>query len=166
MAVFSVRPLIYLAAPLFSKAELSFNLELTEILEKYLDVYLPQRDGGKVVDLVAKGVPVKDAYKFIFDRDLEALRNSHALLIVLDGRTIDEGAVFELGVAYSTGKCCVGIQTDPRRLLPLGNNPMVECALERVFLNTTEMTAWAKAFSMRMSGRFYKASEASLDMVR
>ncbi len=151
MGIYSVRPLIYLAAPLFSKAELSFNLELTELLEKYLDVYLPQRDGGKVVDLVTRGVPVKDAYKSIFDRDLEALRNSHALLIVLDGRTIDEGAVFELGVAYSAGKCCVGIQTDPRRLLPLGNNPMVECALDRVFLDTPEMNVWAKEFASQMS---------------
>lgn len=149
------RPLIYLAAPLFSKSELAFNLELTVLLEKYLDVYLPQRDGGKVVDLVAKGVPAKEAYQSIFERDLDALRNSHALLILLDGRTIDEGAVFELGVAYSTRKCCVGLQTDPRRLLPLGNNPMIECALERVFFDTPAMCVWAKEFSNKMSNDFY-----------
>lgn len=154
MGIYSVRPLIYLAAPLFSKAELTFNLELTELLEKYLDVYLPQRDGGKVVDLVAKGVPVKDAYKSIFDRDLEALTNAHALLIVLDGRTIDEGAVFELGFAYSTGKRCVGLQTDPRRLLPLGNNPMIECALETIFVDTLEMSTWAKEFAYNLSNSF------------
>ena len=69
---------------------------------------------------------------------------------MLDGRTIDEGAVFELGVAYSSGKCCVGIQTDPRRLLPLGNNPMVECALDRVFFDTSEMSVWAKEFATQM----------------
>jgi nucleoside 2-deoxyribosyltransferase len=149
MGIYSVRPLIYLAAPLFSRAELTFNLELTDILEKYLDVYLPQRDGGKVVDLVEKGVPVKDAYKSIFERDLEALANAHALIIVLDGRTIDEGAVFELGFAFSTGKHCIGLQTDPRRLLPLGNNPMIECALEKVFSDTSEMNIWAKEFAAR-----------------
>ena len=154
MGIYSVRPLVYLAAPLFSQAELSFNLELTTLLERYLDVYLPQRDGGKVVDLVARGVNIKDAYKSIFDRDLEALTNAHALLIVLDGRTIDEGAVFELGVAYSTGKHCVGLQTDPRRLLPLGNNPMIECALEKVFSNTTDMSNWAKELATQVSNSF------------
>ncbi|OFZ67346.1 MAG: hypothetical protein A2V79_07830 [Betaproteobacteria bacterium RBG_16_56_24] len=61
--LYQQRPQVYLAAPLFSKAELTFNLELAALIEKHLDVYLPQRDGGKVVDLVARGVPVKDAYK-------------------------------------------------------------------------------------------------------
>lgn len=149
----NVRPLVYLAAPLFSESELSFNLKLAKVLEQFLDVYLPQRDGGKLVDLVAQGVAVKEAYKSIFERDLEALRESDALLIVLDGRSIDEGAVFELGVAFSTGKRCVGLQTDPRRLLPLGNNPMIECALERVLPNTLEMSRWAKEFAMETNGR-------------
>lgn len=151
----NVRPLVYLAAPLFSEAELSFNLKLAAVLEQCLDVYLPQRDGGKLVDLVANGVPVKDAYKSIFERDLEALAESDVLLIVLDGRSIDEGAGFELGVAFSSGKCCVGLQTDPRRLLPLGNNPMIECALKRVLLNISEVSAWAKAFAVQQTGSVY-----------
>ena len=50
------RPLLYFAAPLFSEAELSYNVEVASILERHVDVYLPQRDGGRVVDLVSKGV--------------------------------------------------------------------------------------------------------------
>ncbi|MDP3513906.1 MAG: nucleoside 2-deoxyribosyltransferase [Sulfuritalea sp.] len=146
------RPLLYLAAPLFSDAELNFNSKVASLLEQFVDVYLPQRDGGKLVDLVAQGVPVSDAYRSIFSRDLEALRESHALLIILDGRCVDEGAAFELGVAFSAGKCCIGLQTDSRRLLPLGNNPMIECALERVLVNTYETCDWAREFATRTRG--------------
>lgn len=138
----NTRPLIYFAAPLFSEAELSFNTHLTDMLEQAVDVYLPQRDGGRLVDLIGKGVAPGDAYSSIFERDMGALAECDALLIVLDGRTIDEGAVFELGVAFASGKSCVGYQSDPRRLLPVGNNPMIACALERVFVNTSELVEW------------------------
>ena len=86
------RPLVYLASPLFSVAELTFNLALAERIEASLDVYLPQRDGGKLVDLIAHGVEVRAAYKSIFDRDIRALEAATALVIVLDGRAVDEGA--------------------------------------------------------------------------
>ncbi len=112
-----------------------------------MDVYLPQRDGGKLVDLVSKKVPVGEAYKSIFARDMEALKEVDALLLVLDGRTVDEGAAFELGIAYSRGKRCIGLQTDPRRLLPMGNNPMIACALNRVFLDSAGVILWAKQFT-------------------
>lgn len=145
----NTRPQIYFAAPLFSEAELSFNLHLTKVLERAVDVYLPQRDGGRLVDLIAKGVAPKDAYASIFERDIEALNECDALLIILDGRTIDEGAVFELGVAFASGKHCVGYQSDPRRLLPVGNNPMIACALEKIFDNSSELAEWARSLSCR-----------------
>lgn len=145
------RPSLYFAAPLFSEAELTYNLKLSEVLEEFFDVYLPQRDGGKVIDLVSKGLSVDVAYKSIFDRDLNALRYADVVLILLDGRAIDEGAAFELGFAFSNGKYCVGLQTDPRRLLPLGNNPMIECALEHVFGNVGEMRSWAGSFAYSLT---------------
>lgn len=140
-------PLIYLAAPLFSEAELAFNVRLTRLLEPEVDVYLPQRDGGRLVDLISRGVEPKDAYTSIFERDLDALRECDVLLIVLDGRTIDEGAVFELGVAFALGKPCVGYQSDPRRLLPVGNNPMIACALSQVLENSESLSDWAHRLS-------------------
>lgn len=136
------QPRIYLAAPLFSEAELSFNLQITKILEDHADVYLPQRDGGKLVDLVAKGVPISAAYKSIFERDIQALKESDLLFLVMDGRSIDEGAAFELGYAVACGKPCFGLQTDPRRLLPLGNNPMIAVPLLSVLSSTADIESW------------------------
>jgi nucleoside 2-deoxyribosyltransferase len=141
------RPLVYLAAPLFSAAELAFNLALTERIETSLDVYLPQRDGGKLVDLIACGVDECAAYKSIFDRDLRALEAATAVVVVLDGRAIDEGAAFELGYAYARNKQCFGIQTDPRRLLPVGNNPMIEMPLRKIFSSVEDVGKWADAFA-------------------
>lgn len=148
------RPLIYLAAPLFSEAELSYNLLLTGILERHVDVYLPQRDGGKLVDLVAKGVDIEVAYKSIFERDVEALKDADVLFLLMDGRSIDEGAAFELGYAAALKKLCVGLQTDPRRLLPLGNNPMIQVPLKLVFCNIDEVAQWVGNFSSHRSNFF------------
>jgi nucleoside 2-deoxyribosyltransferase len=135
---------LYIAAPLFSDAELEFNRCLREALGAAFDVYLPQEGGGLFDELVRSGAPPRDAARQIFERDLEALRASDALLIVLDGRSVDEGAAFELGVAYTLGKPCYGLQTDARRLLPTGNNPMIEGALRRVFHTVEELLAWAQ----------------------
>jgi len=141
------RPLVYLAAPLFSEAELKFNLSLTKRIEASLDVFLPQRDGGKLVDLIARGVEERTAYKSIFDRDLRALEAASALIIVLDGRAIDEGAAFELGYAYARSNQCFGLQTDPRRLLPAGNNPMIEMPLHKIFHSIESAGEWADSFA-------------------
>jgi nucleoside 2-deoxyribosyltransferase len=146
------RPLIYFAAPLFSEAELAFNVKVAAALERHAQVYLPQRDGGKLVDLVALGVPLDPAYKTIFDRDIEALRESDVLFLLMDGRSIDEGAAFELGFAAALGKACVGLQTDPRRLLPLGNNPMIQVPLTRIFRTVDEASEWTRQFSSRFVG--------------
>lgn len=142
------RPLVYLAAPLFSEAELAFNLALTQRIEASLDVYLPQRDGGKLVDLIARGVDERMAYQSIFERDLHALDASSAVIIVLDGRAIDEGAAFELGYAFARSKRCFGLQTDPRRLLPVGNNPMIQIPLLDVFSSIERAGQWADSFAL------------------
>lgn len=136
-------PKVYLAAPLFSVAEKRFNEQLCTQLELCgVDVYLPQRDGGLIVDLISKGVAPRAAARSIFQRDLEALMECDACLIVLDGRSVDEGAAFELGVAYSARKLCIGLQTDPRRLLATGNNPMLEGALACVFESIEQAVAY------------------------
>jgi nucleoside 2-deoxyribosyltransferase len=142
-----LRPLLYFAAPLFSEAELAYNEEVTSVLERHVDVYLPQRDGGKVVDLVAKGVEQGAAFRSIYDRDIRALKEADALFLLLDGRTIDEGAAFELGYAVALGKHCVGLQTDPRRLMPLGNNPMIQVPLNCILTSKAQVERWARDFA-------------------
>lgn len=152
-------PTLYFAAPLFSAAELSFNLSIARRLDQHFDVYLPQRDGGLLVDLVSRGVGVAAAYQSVFDRDVEALRASDIVLIVLDGRAVDEGAAFELGFAAALKKTCVGLQTDPRRLVPLGNNPMIQCALQAVFADVDSLMSWVESTFSDAATTIYGTSE-------
>lgn len=138
------RPLIYVAAPLFSCAERTFNASLKDRLSVDFDVFLPQEDGGLVADFVTRGASPRDAALAVFDIDLSAVRRCNALIIVMDGRAIDEGACVELGIAYSLGKICVGLQTDARRLLFGRNNPMIDCALNAVFTSEEALMPWMR----------------------
>lgn len=145
-----MKPKLYLAGPLFSIAERAFNVTLAQSLSLAFDVFLPQRDGHLFTELSAKVNSVSLAQRSIFLQDLDAIRRSEILLIILDGRTVDEGASFELGFAYALGKTCYGLQTDPRKLLPIGNNPMIEGSLQRVFISIDELTKWvSEQISMR-----------------
>ncbi len=135
-------PRVYLASPLFSEAERTFNERLTEALEQAVEVYLPQRDGGLMSEMVKAGVPSDIAACRVFRRDMDAIRQADYLIAILDGRAIDEGVAFELGIAFSHGKRCVGLQTDSRRLASWGNNPMITGALETVFHSPDDLIAW------------------------
>lgn len=140
----SNRPNIYLAGPLFSVNERQWNISLRRTLSEFCDVYLPQEDGALLVDLVANGMPAQEAKSTIFARDIEAIERCDILLLVMDGRVIDEGASFELGYAYSRGKVCIGLKTDVRSLLSIGDNPMVECALREIFREMNEISEWIR----------------------
>lgn len=141
------KPLLYFAAPLFSRAELAFNQQIARQLEPFFDVYLPQEDGGLMVEMMQRGMDAQRAGQAVFNLDVLALKKCDVLLITLDGRAVDEGAAFELGFAYALGKPCYGFQTDPRRLLPSGNNPMVESPLRCVFKCVDELLAWGQTYS-------------------
>jgi nucleoside 2-deoxyribosyltransferase len=138
------RPRLYLAGPLFSEAELTYNRSIERLLSKYFSVYLPQRDGNLFVDVISSGYTVNEAQRQVFESDCNALADCGVFLLIMDGRVIDEGAAFELGLAYAQGKMCCGLQTDPRRLLPHGNNPMISSALSAVFSSTQELTMWCE----------------------
>lgn len=140
----SNRPSVYLAGPLFSLNERQWNVSLRNKLSDFCDVYLPQEDGALLVDLVASGVPVSEAKNAIFEGDLRAIERCDILLLVMDGRVIDEGASFELGYAFSRGKICIGLKTDVRSLLPIGDNPMIECALRGAFSDIDEVSEWIR----------------------
>lgn len=141
-----VKRRLYLAGPLFSQAEREFNCKLKELLVPYFDVFLPQENGGLFSNLVANGMPIREAGQKIFSTDIRAIEECEVLLIILDGRTIDEGAAFELGYAYARSKVCIGLQTDMRRLLPVGNNPMIDSPLVQVFENIESLIHWACCF--------------------
>jgi len=134
---------LYLAAPLFSKAELTFNQKVNDKLKSFFDVYLPQNDGLLMEELVEDNVTPDIAGKHILKEDKKAIKESDVLLAVLDGRSVDEGVAFEIGYAYALNTPCYGLQTDPRRLLPVGNNPMIQNSLINIFGNYQELLDWA-----------------------
>lgn len=135
---------IYIASPLFSASEIAFNKKLKCILEPYFSVYLPQEDGGLVTELVKKGISIKEAGLKIFHLDIDALDKADLILINLDGRSIDEGAIFELGYMFGRNKRCFGLQTDTRKPFLTGNNPMIEFSCEHIFSSINEFKIWAK----------------------
>jgi nucleoside 2-deoxyribosyltransferase len=142
---------LYLAGPLFSLSERKFNEDLTSALSDVFDVFLPQENGCLFVDLVANGMSVREAARKVFLTDIQGIETCDVLLIVLDGRSVDEGAAFELGFAFARNKVCVGLQTDMRRLLPVGNNPMIDSPLSQIFENVESLIYWARCFCTNQS---------------
>ena len=139
---------LYFAAPLFNSMEQQFNRELANMLARFFDVYLPQEDGGLMADMIKNGMKPERAAMEEFHADIKAVSSCDILLIILDGRTVDEGAAFELGFAYALGKPCFGLQTDVRRLLYTGNNPMLESSLCHVFQDVSALLIWAERYSI------------------
>jgi nucleoside 2-deoxyribosyltransferase len=135
---------IYLAAPLFSPIERERNRRLRDLMLEFGNVYLPQEDGGLIFDFVAEGTPVEKAKHRVFDVDIKAILHCDILVILLDGRSVDEGASFELGYAFGIGKTCVGLKTDARSLFSFGDNPMIECALQHIFTSDQELADWLR----------------------
>ena len=140
-----IKPKVYLAGPLFSEAERTFNHNLKKLLTPYFDVYLPQEDGGLMVDMIREGMSPKLAAQKVFDGDIKAMEKCDVFLMILDGRAVDEGASFELGFSYAHEKPCYGLKTDPRQLLATGNNPMIDCPLEHIFQSVDDLIEWARS---------------------
>ena len=136
---------LYIAGPLFNEAEKSFNRQLKKILSPYYEIYLPQEDGGLMIDMIHSGIPPDIASNEVFNIDIQAINKCDFLLLILDGRTIDEGAAFELGYAYALGKKILGLRTDARQLFIYGNNPMIENALDFSFSSIDELVEWSKS---------------------
>ena len=143
---------IYIASPLFSSAERSTNEEMALILERWCDVFVPQRDGYLLTTLIERGMGVNEAYSLVFKKDIAAIAHCDAVVINLDGRTIDEGAAFELGYAYANSKLCVGYRTDVRVLLRWGLNPMIKVPLKRVLTSPNELDEWARLIATQGVG--------------
>lgn len=51
-----IKKRVYLAAPLFNEAELTYNRELKKALSPYFDVFLPQEDGLLLRDISSESI--------------------------------------------------------------------------------------------------------------
>jgi nucleoside 2-deoxyribosyltransferase len=130
---------VYLAAPLFNDLERSFNVRLAELIAPVAEVFLPQRDGKLLRDLVRDGMPYSSARQLVFEADINAIQRCDCLVAVLDGRTIDEGVAFEIGFARALDKLCLGLKTDDRVLLASGDNPMIIAGCHEILGSVLEL---------------------------
>lgn len=97
---------LYLAAPLFTQAERSWNLRLAALLSAAgHPVFLPQAEVLAIETLNAET---------IFRVDIDGVRSADAVVAVLDGADPDSGTSFECGLAYALGTPVVLVRTDFR----------------------------------------------------
>lgn len=98
------------------------------------DTFLPQRDGlelTKVVEALSeKGVDPDLASdvcaKAIFALDVyQVIVECEAIVVNLNGRVPDEGAVSEAAIAWCSGKAVVGYKADSRSVFIGQDNPLV-----------------------------------------
>jgi nucleoside 2-deoxyribosyltransferase/predicted secreted protein len=123
VAAFS-RYRIYLAAPLFSAAERSFNEALASFLRaRYFRVFMPQEHGDDCATRSSSTIRV------LFDRLVSSLEESDLVVAVIDGADADSGVAWEMGYSYAHGVPVIALRTDFRRV---GDgecaNLMLECS--------------------------------------
>ena len=126
---------VYCAGPLFNAKEQEEMRELAEALEAAgYATFLPQRYGlelTKVVEvLVERGMAPRLASevtaKAIFALDVfQVVEQCDAIVVNLNGRVPDEGAVSEAAIAWCSGKVTVGYKCDSRSVFLGQDNPLV-----------------------------------------
>lgn len=126
---------IYCAGPLFNPSERAEMEMLAETLEQAgFMTFLPHRDGflfGAVVaDLVKTGYSLDVAQwmvrQAIFALDVhQVLMGCDGIVVNLNGRVPDEGAVSEGAIAWTAGKAVVLFKDDVRAFIDGFDNPLV-----------------------------------------
>jgi nucleoside 2-deoxyribosyltransferase/predicted secreted protein len=102
---------VYLAAPLFSEAERSYNSRLTDLLRNnFFEVYLPQEAGD------GSEKRQKEEQEELFSVNKKALENADVIVAVIDGADADSGTAWEMGYAFAQGKPVIALRTDFRHV--------------------------------------------------
>jgi nucleoside 2-deoxyribosyltransferase/predicted secreted protein len=135
VAVFA-RYRVYLAAPLFSEAERTFNVSVARLLKTHLfDVHLPQEAGD---DSDTRDIREQER---LFLLNKSALESSDLIVAIIDGADADSGTAWEMGYAFAQGKPVIALRTDFRRV---GHHEHVNLMLEqsaKVVGSTEELLA-------------------------
>jgi nucleoside 2-deoxyribosyltransferase/predicted secreted protein len=123
---------VYLAAPLFSRAEKEYNISLAKLLSSYFfEVYLPQEvgDDSHHRDQVE--------HREIFARHIRELENTDVVVAVIDGPDADSGTAWEMGYAFAHLIPVIALRTDFRMA---GRHEHVNLMLEQsaVLVRSTE----------------------------
>jgi len=96
-------------------------------------IFLPQENGLKFAELlpalIEKNIHTEHATKMlnmaIFSLDVFEVMNSDGLILNMNGRVPDEGAMVEAGIAWSHNKTIVIFKNDDRSLIQGNCNPLV-----------------------------------------
>ncbi len=124
---------IYCAGALFNRKEKEEMLEIANMLEKHkFYTFLPQRDGLEFACLsdILKEIGESEEStksilnKAIFALDVFQVLECDGLVLNMNGRVPDEGAMVEVGIAWSIGKTIVIYKDDVRTLISGSNNPL------------------------------------------
>ncbi|MBL7185511.1 MAG: nucleoside 2-deoxyribosyltransferase [Phycisphaerae bacterium] len=151
---------IYCAGPLFNPKEREEMEHIAVSLERAgYAVFLPQRDGLEFARLLPvllrRNVSSEGASKIlnnaIFCLDVFHITDSHGLVLNMNGRVPDEGAMVEAGIAWAHDKTLVIFKNDDRSLLEGNCNPMV-LGLSN-FEYVSEYEEVPSAFSAKFSNR-------------
>jgi len=126
---------IYCAGPLFNDKEREEMAQVARALEDAgFRTFLPQRDGLELTRcldaLTEKGFEKEQAADMlceaIFALDVyQLLEGCHGIVVNLNGRVPDEGAVSEAAMAWTEGKAIVGYKADGRSAFVGRDNPLV-----------------------------------------
>jgi nucleoside 2-deoxyribosyltransferase len=138
---------IYLAAPLFSEAERTYNTSIAELLRSHFyEVYLPQEAGDD------HAVRDKKEYAQIYRRNKRAVRDADIVIAIIDGADADSGTAWEMGYAAGLRKTVIAIRTDFRMA---GSHERVNLMLEqaaRVVTSRDELLAALGALPASQQG--------------
>jgi nucleoside 2-deoxyribosyltransferase len=125
---------IYCAGPLFNAKEKEEMEDIAVTLENHgYKVFLPHRDGFEFANLSQTfselGISEKESNlllnKAIFTLDVYQVLDSHGLILNINGRVPDEGAMVEAGIAWNAGKKVVIYKNDARTLINGSDNPLL-----------------------------------------
>ena len=119
---------IYFAGPLFTHAELCWNVKLASAIhqiDKDLHIFLPQQETRSVFDAIKDSPGTAPDFEKLKNICLNGINSSKVVVAVLDGADADSGTCFECGYAVAKNIPVIGIRTDVRSGEDEGINAML-----------------------------------------
>jgi len=114
---------LYLAGPLFSEAERSYNAGIGDLLRNHcFEVFLPQESGD---NCALRG---RDEHRRIFTKNGRAIHDADIVVAIIDGADADSGTAWEMGYAAAIKKPVIALRTDFRMT---GSHERVNLMLEQ-----------------------------------
>lgn len=144
---------IYCAGPLFNRSEQEEMAEIAHTLAGAgFSTFLPHKDGFVFADVhrefLRAGYDDAEASRMIqraiFCLDTyEVISACDGLVLNMNGRVPDEGAVAEAAMAWMANKCIVLYKSDSRSLIRGNDNPLVAGLSNFMKVSTTPEIAYA-----------------------